>query len=88
MKWTNARPDKDGFYWLKHYVNYSLSAMNVLVIEVVEVHRSDEEIWVMFAGTEEDLLIEHFNDDCFWYGPLEPPHFKSWHEEHPLSPEP
>ena len=94
MKWTNARPDKKGFYWLKHYVNYSLSQMNVLVIEIVQITIIGNsavpyrDIWVGFCGTDEDSHIDDFNDTCFWYGPLEPPGFKSWHEEHPLSPEP
>jgi hypothetical protein len=80
MKWTNARPDKDGFYWLQHYVNYSLQEMNVLVTEIIQLMSVDEHDglakYVVFTGTDEDSRIEEFNDTCFWYGPIEPPEFK------------
>ena len=81
MKWTNARPNKDGFYWLQHYVRYTIEKVEN-VTEIVELHTISnsaipyKDSWVMFTGTDEDAHIDEFNDTCFWYGPLEPPEFK------------
>ena len=86
MKWKKECENGEGFYWLRHNVRLNVNEVRQ-VTEIVCIAKLDDDWWVSFCGDDCDELLNNF-DDCYWYGPLEPPEFKSWHEEHPLSPEP
>lgn len=61
-EWTKEPPTEAGFYWLRQEGERDT---------IVRIDPLTFSTWVMFIGTDEDMLITSVGG--LWYGPLQPP---------------
>lgn len=68
MKWTNEKPSKEGWYWLRIAPHE--------MPQIVQVDHSDEYIGCMsvwFAGCECDEPLHQQPSSALWAGPIPEP---------------